>query len=98
MPQVTRTAQAEDDLVEIFDAVARRSMKAAERLRAEIEATITRLANSPRLGRERPDLAPELRSYPVGRHIIFYYITVEGIEIARVIFGARDTGPEMFDG
>jgi toxin ParE1/3/4 len=42
------------------------------------------------MGRERKDLAPGLRSFPVTKYLIFYYCTEDIIEIVRVIHGARD--------
>ena len=98
MPQVTRTAQAEDDLVEILHSLAVLSPSAAERLRDEIDRAAALLAGSPRIGRQRPELAPDLRSRPVSRrYLIFYRITDGGIEIVRVLHGARNIGPEMFN-
>jgi hypothetical protein len=42
------------------------------------------------MGRLRPELAPHLRSFPIGNYVIFYRLTQEGIEVARVLHGARD--------
>ena len=99
MPAVTRTDQAEADLVDILHGVARHSLRAAERLRDEIGRTARLLARSPRLGRERADLLPGLFSRSVaGRYLLFYRPTDDGIEIARVLHGTRDIGPELFDG
>ena len=48
------------------------------------------------MGRNRPDLAPELRSFPVDNYIIFYRPISEGIQVIRVLHGARDI-PPLFD-
>jgi toxin ParE1/3/4 len=48
------------------------------------------LAGQPLLGRLRPELAPNLRSFPVDNHVIFYRPIDHGIEVARVLHGARD--------
>jgi len=42
------------------------------------------------MGRSRPDLAPGLRSFPVGKYIICYVPIENGIEIVRVVSGFRD--------
>jgi toxin ParE1/3/4 len=98
MPRVTRTDQAEFDLVEILVGIARHSVQAAARLRDEFEQTTRMLAGSPRIGRERQDLHPDLRSHPVaGRFVIFYRVADEGIEVVRVLHGSRDIG-QLFDG
>ena len=47
----------------------------------------------PEIGRPREDLAARLRSFPVGSYIIFYRPMEYGVEIARVLHGARDLPP-----
>lgn len=42
------------------------------------------------MGRSREELAPGLRSFPVARYVVFYRTGHRGIEIARVLHGARD--------
>ena len=42
------------------------------------------------MGRSRPELASDLRSFPAARHVIFYLPTADGIVIARVLHEARD--------
>ncbi len=54
------------------------------------------MAQMPGLGRKRSDLAPDLRGFPIGNYIIFYRAVPEGIQVNRVLHGARDL-PEMFD-
>ena len=48
------------------------------------------LAGQPLMGRERPELAPNLRSFSVGSYVILYRPISEGIEVGRIIHGARD--------
>jgi hypothetical protein len=38
----------------------------------------------------RPELAAELRSLPVGKYTIFYLPLSNGVQIVRVLHGARD--------
>ena len=54
------------------------------------------LARMPGLGRVRHDLLIQMRSFPVGRYIIFYQATTDGIEVLRVLHGSRDV-PGAFD-
>lgn len=42
------------------------------------------------MGRARDELAEGLRSFPTGQYIIFYQPVPGGIEIVRVLHGARD--------
>jgi len=50
------------------------------------------LAESPKIGRRREELSPRLRSFPVGRYVIFYRIAERGIEVARILSAYRDLG------
>ncbi len=50
----------------------------------------------PGLGRSREELAPNLSSSLVEKDVIFYRPDAEGVEILRVIHGARDI-PKLFD-
>lgn len=48
------------------------------------------------MGRLRGELATGLRSFPVGRYVIFYRALSNGIEIVRVLHGARDLSADGF--
>ncbi len=41
-------------------------------------------------GIARPELAAGLRCYSVGNYVIYYRPAKDGIEVARVLHGARD--------
>jgi toxin ParE1/3/4 len=98
MARATRTDQANDDLADLLTYLGRQSQAAAARARAAIERAARLLARSPGLGRPRPDLWPDLRSYPVlNTYIIYYRETDQGIEIVRVLHGSRQVDPSMFD-
>lgn len=89
MPIVRRTAQADEDLMDLWVYIAQDNPKAADRLLDEIEDKFGLLSEQPRLGPARPDIAPELRYVPVGRYLILYREIVDGIEVVRVVHGAR---------
>lgn len=89
MPIVQRTEQADEDLMDIWAYIAQDNPRAADRLSDEIESKFILLAEQPYLGPARPDIAPELRYFPVGNYLILYREIAEGIEVARVIHGAR---------
>jgi toxin ParE1/3/4 len=84
-----RTRQAEEDLVGIWIYIAADNPGAADRLLDEIESKAQLLAVNPELGQARPDIADELRYLPVGRYLILYRVIDRGIEIVRVVHGAR---------
>ena len=48
------------------------------------------MAKQSGIGRRRDELAAELRSLPIGRYVIFYLPIADGVEIIRVLHGARD--------
>jgi toxin ParE1/3/4 len=54
-----------------------------------IDAKCTLLAKNPCLGSARPDLAPDLRYFPVGSYLILYRETSDGVEIVSILQGAR---------
>lgn len=89
LSRFTRTVRAEEDLVEIWLYVAQDNPMAADRLLDAIAGACRRLAENLQLGPARPDLAAELRYLPVGRYLILYRETAAGIEIVRVLHGAR---------
>ena len=48
------------------------------------------LAKNPLMGRERDEVMPGLRSFPFKRYVIFYQPLQDGIDVVRVLHGARD--------
>lgn len=58
-----------------------------------VRAVIARfawLADNPKIGRERPEIAPGLRSYREGSHLIFYRIRANRLEIIGLPHQAMD--------
>jgi toxin ParE1/3/4 len=96
MPQVVRTPRARLDLLDIWEDVAESSLEAADRLLDAIAAQCDRLADFPGMGRRRDELAPSLRSFPIGNYVIFYRLIDDGIEVIRVLHGARDIDSFFF--
>lgn len=95
MPVLQRTAQAEEDLIEIWAYIAQDNPAAADRVLDDIEQRFHGLTDNPLMGRLRPDIAPELRYFTVGKYLILYRTVPDGIQIVRVIHGARDL-PHLF--
>ena len=60
-----------------------------------IEQICAVIAASPEIGRLREELAPNLRSFPVEQYVVFYVRTQGGVEVVRVLHGARDL-PSLF--
>ncbi len=49
-----------------------------------------RLLDTPKVGRQRDELLPGLRSFPVKSYVIFYCIQGNSVEIVRIISAYRD--------
>lgn len=90
MPRVRKTVLAETDLTDIWFHIALDNPDAADALIDRIERQATLLAKNPELGRLRPELLEDLRSFPIGNYCLFYRPEPGGIELVRVLHGARD--------
>ena len=90
MPRVTRRPLAETDILEIWDYLADDSLGAADRWVDRLDEQFRVLATQPMMGRVRDELAPGVRSFLFGRHVIFYVPLDDGIDVVRVLHGARD--------
>jgi toxin ParE1/3/4 len=55
-----------------------------------IDAKARLLAQSPHIGQGVPDLAANLRRFPVGAYLIFYEGGAGGTDVVRILHGARD--------
>ena len=90
MARLTFTRLAELDLADILGYIAVDDPASAVRTVARLEEACGLLARNPGAGRERSELAPDLRSFPVGNHVVFYRRIDAGVLIVRVLHGARD--------
>ncbi len=90
MPEILRHPEAEADLDDLWLFIAQDDPVNADRFIDRIADTCNLLGENPLMGRSRPELAPDLRSFPVGNYLIFYNTLVDGIEIVRIISAARD--------
>lgn len=95
MSRVIFIPQAEEDLLEIAFYIAEDNPEAATSFPERIERICALIASSPLIGRRRAELGPEVRSFPVDRYLIFYHPVRGGIEVLRVLHGARDI-PSLF--
>ena len=57
---------------------------------AKIDAAFHLLAMEPQLGKSCDDLLASYRKYPVGRHLIFYCQSKDGLEIIRILHQRMD--------
>ncbi|MFC5066755.1 type II toxin-antitoxin system RelE/ParE family toxin [Flaviflagellibacter deserti] len=77
------TRRARTDLLDIWSFVAADNMSAADMLIRKLVSTSEMLAENPLAGRLRYDLGNDVRSFAVGRYIVFYRPHARGIEVLR---------------
>ena len=82
--------QARDDLRDIHDFIASDKPIAALRFIERLEAACEQLGEHPLLGEACEEIGHDLRMFTVGNYVLFYRRFGHGVEIARVIHGARD--------
>jgi toxin ParE1/3/4 len=90
MPQVTRSDQAELDLIDILVYLGRYGQRAVDRFAAEVDRVCQLLAQFPEMGDPCEELGPGVRRFPVGSYVIYYRPIDGGIEVLRVIHGSRN--------
>ena len=89
MSEILRRPDAETDLDQLWLFIAQDDPVNADRFLDRVADTCALLGDNPLMGRSRPELAPDLRSFPVGGYLIFYQPLDDGIEIVRIISAAR---------
>ena len=92
---IRRTAQVRDDIIEIYRYIHQRSPQAAEQLLDAIEQSIRSLLDASGVGRRW--ISPDQRLdgmristvQPFRNYLIFFRATPNGIEVFRIVHGAR---------
>ena len=90
MKQIVHSKKAREDLLSIWAYIAEDNTKAADRLLDDINEKCLLLGKNPKLGQARPDIARTMRYFPIKNYLILYQESQKGIEIIRVLHGARD--------
>ena len=86
--RVNNRAQA--DLANIWLYVANDSLDAADRLLDKIQAAFVSIAAHPGIGTPRAELGRRVRAFSVGAYVVYFRTVEEGVEIIRVMHGARN--------
>jgi toxin ParE1/3/4 len=90
MARLLRTSQARSDVLDIWEYIARDNPKAADNLVRKLDLMLRRLAEQPGIGAPQEKYRVGLRCFPVGNYLIFYESIPKGIQVIRVLHGARD--------
>ena len=82
------------DIRDIWDYIAKDSVKAARKVRLRLFDACQLLAQNPTIGHRREDLTGEpVFFFPVGSYLIIYDSRTKPISIVRVVHGARHVPP-----
>lgn len=88
--ELRRTAQAEEDLIDLWLFIAKDNVKSADRIIRNLDNRAHDLREFPELGPARDDIAQNLRYLIVGIHLILYRVMPDAIEVVRYLHGARE--------
>lgn len=94
--EIVRTPQAREDVLGIWEYVAKDSVRSADALVERFEMVFRVLSTSPDIGVARSDLLDGLRSFPEGRFLVFYRQVGNTLDIVRVVSAARQITPVLF--
>ena len=84
------TDPARDDLDGIWFHIAGDNVTAADKMIARLVERFDMLARQPLIGEACPELKPDLRTFPVRPHVIYYAVEAGEVAIIRILPGARD--------
>ncbi|BAZ12375.1 plasmid stabilization system protein [Calothrix sp. NIES-4071] len=90
MSRIVRRPEAKTDLKEIWKYIAAQDKERASNFLKVLDEALQSLAQHPFMGKERPEIMEEIRSFPVKSYVIFYRPLDNGIEVVRILHGARD--------
>lgn len=95
MARITKKPQAIRDLKETWHYIADDSPTSADKVVLQIEERLQLLLQFPQMGRKRPELERGIQGFVIDSYVVFYLAVEDGIEIVRVLHGARDS-PAQF--
>ena len=90
MARIVYSQTSKDDLLEIWVGIAVGHVSAAERLLDDLHAATQLLATQPLIGKARREFGAGIRSFPVRDYVLVYRPIPGGVELVRVVHGARD--------
>ncbi len=93
---IGHTYRARRDLIDLWLHIRQQNPAAADRFFARIEVRIEILRHFPRAGARRPELARNARMLVEPPYLILYRLVPEGVQIVRVLHGARHVGRALY--
>lgn len=89
MGKIVRTESAKRDILAIFEYIAAENQTAAFNWVDHVDSTLRRISRFPLLGERVDHLSVGMRRFCVGNYLLFYMPIEDGIELRRVLHGAR---------
>ncbi|MBL4885882.1 MAG: type II toxin-antitoxin system RelE/ParE family toxin [Planctomycetaceae bacterium] len=90
MARIEKTSLAESDAIDIWLYISQDDSVAASRMLHKIEGRLQSLANMLLSAEAVPYIAPHVRRSSVGSYVIYYQPIEEGIQVIRILHGARE--------
>jgi toxin ParE1/3/4 len=90
MARVIRSPRAVIDIADIIEYIAAHNVSAARRILNRFDELFDQLSHNPEMGERRDDLAVRARTFSVGNYVVVFRTITNGVEIIRVVHGARD--------
>ena len=90
MARVVRSPRAVIDMADIVEYIAVHNVTAARRLLDRFDDLFSQLAQNPEMGQRREELAPSARTMLIGNYVVVFRPISDGVEVIRVVHGARD--------
>jgi len=91
MPRLVFTDRAQEDLLDAWLYIADEDLATADRVVETIDQESRTREDQPWIGRARPELGSQLRSWPTSTPYILYYTVAElEVTVLRVLHHARD--------
>lgn len=90
MHTLIKSPTSEEDLIDIWLYIAEDQPVNADRLLDRLNEAMIKLTEMPKMGVERSELIKGLRSYPLGKYILYYRIKDNDLEVVRVLSSSRD--------
>ena len=85
------SALAEEDLRHISArTIADWGLPQAEKYVVLLHEAMLRIAATPNMGKNRPELFKNAKSFPVQKHVVYYWPVDGGIEVARILHQRMD--------
>lgn len=96
-PQFRLTKPAVRDIEQIADYIAQQAgLEQAEGFLSKLNDKFVKITQFPKLGRQRNEILPHLRSLSLESYLILYLPMEQNIDILRVVSGYRDLAA-LFD-